>query len=207
MAAFAEAAAAGGAVGIRANGAADILAIKARISLPVVGLFKDDLDGIPVRITPTREHARAIADAGADIIAVDATDRRRLDGEDLRGLIEFVSNDLALPVCADISTASEGRSAALMGAAYVATTLAGYTEETRSTVLPALGLVSELAETVNVPLLAEGGIATPEQAIEAMTRGAYAVIVGTAITRPELVSRRFSSLMNALLAVGDGQPR
>jgi N-acylglucosamine-6-phosphate 2-epimerase len=204
MAAFAEAAAAGGAVGIRANGVADIRAIKERVSLPLLGLFKDDLEGTPVRITPTREHIRAIADAGADVIAIDATNRPRLDGEHVATLIDLIVGELGLPVCADVSTLAEGSKAAELGATYVATTLAGYTEPTAHIVLPDLELVSKLASTVDIPVLAEGGIVTPEDARDAMTRGAYAVVVGTAITRPQVVTRRFTSFMDDLDSLKDG---
>jgi len=205
MAAFAEAAAAGGAVAIRANGVADIRAIKERLALPVLGLFKADLDGSPVRITPTRDHARAIADAGADVIAIDATDRARPAGESLPALIEMIVSELGLPVCADIATFVEGREAAALGATYVATTLAGYTDDTSDVVPPHLELVSTLASSVGIPVLAEGGIVTPQHALEAMTRGAYAVVVGTAITRPEVVTRRFASQLRNVLPV-DGEP-
>lgn len=205
MAAFAEAAAAGGAVAIRANGVADIRAIKERLALPVLGLFKDDLDGSPVRITPTRDHARAIADAGADVIAIDATHRARPTGESLPALIEMIVGELGLPVCADIATLVEGTEAAALGATYVATTLAGYTDDTSDVVPPHLELVGTLASSVGIPVLAEGGIVTPQHALEAMTRGAYAVVVGTAITRPEVVTRRFASHLRNAVPV-DGEP-
>jgi putative N-acetylmannosamine-6-phosphate epimerase len=207
MAAFAEAAAAGGAVAIRANGVADIRAIKERVALPVLGLFKADLDGSPVRITPTRDHARAIADAGADVIAIDATDRMRLPNESFGALVETIVGELGLAVCADVATLAEGSSAAALGAAYVATTLAGYTDETSDVVLPHLELVTTLASTVPVPVLAEGGIVTPQHALEAMERGAYAVVVGTAITRPEVMTRRFASRLGDVLPPVDSDQR
>jgi len=206
MAAFAEAAAAGGAVAIRANGVADIRAIKERLALPILGLFKDDLDGSPVRITPTREHARAIAEAGADVIAIDATDRVRPPRESLAALVDLIVGELGLPVCADVATVAEGRAAAALGATYVATTLAGYTDDTSDVVPPHLELVSALATSVDIPVLAEGGIVTPQHALEAMTRGAYAVVVGTAITRPEVVTRQFASRLRDVLGVDGKQP-
>jgi N-acylglucosamine-6-phosphate 2-epimerase len=206
MAAFAVAAAAGGAVGIRANGVDDIRAIKDAMPLPILGLFKVDLDGTPVRITPTREHALRVAEAGADIIAVDATRRPRPRGEGLGDLFKLITDELGLLVCADIATVEEAAQAASLGAAFIATTLAGHTEESSDLQPPALELIAQLAERVRLPILAEGGILTPEDAVEAMSLGAYGVVVGTAITRPEMVTRRFASPMEEFLSA-DGTAR
>jgi N-acylglucosamine-6-phosphate 2-epimerase len=191
MTAMARAAAAGGAVGIRANGPDDVRAIRAAVRLPIIGLYKDDLRGFAVRITPTRDHARAVASAGADIIALDATDRARPAGEELERLFETVARELELPVLADVSTVAEGRRAVELGATFVATTLAGHTEATRGLALPAIGLVQELCGSLTVPVLAEGGIVSPEDALRAFRAGAHGVVIGSAITRPQFITRRF----------------
>jgi N-acylglucosamine-6-phosphate 2-epimerase len=190
MTAMAKAAAAGGAIGIRANGPDDIRAIRAAVRLPIIGLYKDDLRGFAVRITPTREHARAVASAGADVIALDATDRARPPGEELERIFEMI-RELGLSVLADISTVAEGRRAVELGAAFVATTLAGHTEATKGLDLPAIGLVRELCEALTVPVLAEGGIVSPADARRAFRAGAHGVVIGSAITQPQFITRRF----------------
>jgi N-acylglucosamine-6-phosphate 2-epimerase len=191
MTAMAKAAAAGGAVGIRANGPDDIRAIRAAVRLPIIGLYKEDLRDVAVRITPTREHARAVASAGADIIALDATDRPRPAGEELERIFETVIRELGLPVLADVSTLAEGRRAMELGAAFVATTLAGHTEATKGLDLPAIGLVHELCGALTVPILAEGGIVSRADARRAFRAGAHGVVIGSAITRPQFITRRF----------------
>ena len=191
MAALARAAAQGGAVAIRANGPDDIASIRAAVDLPIIGIWKVELPGLGVRITPAIDHARAVAAAGASIIALDATDRTRSDGAAVSELIARVRRETGLPVMADVSSVAEGLLAEAAGADLIATTLAGYTEVAEPTSGPDLELVAELATRLRVPLIAEGRISTPEQAAEAIDRGAYAVVVGHAITRPEWITARF----------------
>jgi putative N-acetylmannosamine-6-phosphate epimerase len=191
MAAMARAAAAGGAVAIRANGPEDIAAIRAAVALPIIGIWKVDLPGLGVRITPDIEHARAVAAAGASIIALDATDRSRPDGVAAADRIALVRRETGLPVMADVSSLEEGLMAEAAGADLVATTLAGYTDGLPASPGPDLDLVARLAPRLRVPLIAEGRISTPEEAAEAIARGAYAVVVGHAITRPESITARF----------------
>ena len=131
MAAMARAAAAGGGVGIRANGPDDISAIRQAVELPIIGLWKDDLPGFSVRITPTVEHARRLAAAGADIIAIDATARPHPDGLPLPERIAAIHRDTNRPVLADIATLEEGIAAQQAGADLVAPTLSGYTDTAR----------------------------------------------------------------------------
>lgn len=191
MAALARAAAHGGAVAIRANGPEDITSIRAAVDLPIIGIWKVELPGLGVRITPAIDHARAVAAAGASIIALDATDRARSDGVAVSELIARVRREIGLPVMADVSSVAEGLVAEAAGADLIATTLAGYTEVAPATAGPDLELVAELAVRLRVPLIAEGRISTPEEAAEAIERGAYAVVVGHAITRPEWITARF----------------
>ncbi len=194
MAAMARAAEIGGAVGIRANGPADIKAIKEAVSIPVIGIHKIRYPGYEPYITPTSSAAKDIAGAGADIIAVDATLRLHPMERSAADLIAEIKT-LGLPVMADISTLEEGVAAAGAGADIVATTMSGYTPYSRQSGQPDFALIEELAQAVKIPIIAEGKIRTPEQAKKAIDLGAYAVVVGTAITRPDVVTGRF---VNAL---------
>ncbi len=192
MSAMAQAAEAGGAKGIRANGEADVAAIRAVTALPIIGISKVWDDRFPVYITPGFEQAALIAKAGADIIGLDATPRPR-DGEPVAQLIGRIRAELGKEVFADIATLEEGRAAHAAGATYVATTLAGYTEETasRKSEGPDLELLSALVAELPVPIVAEGRFDTPDLVVEAFKRGAHAVVVGTAITNPREITRGF----------------
>ena len=192
MSAMAKAAEVGGAKGIRANGEADVAAIRAVTALPIIGISKVWDDRFPVYITPGFEAAAQIARAGADIIGLDATPRPR-DGEPVDRLIRRIRAELGKEVFADIATLEEGRAAHAAGATYVATTLAGYTEETasRKSEGPDLELLSALVAELPVPIVAEGRFDTPDLVAEAFLRGAHAVVVGTAITNPREITRKF----------------
>ncbi|WP_201859863.1 N-acetylmannosamine-6-phosphate 2-epimerase [Microvirga soli] len=192
MAAMAQAAEAGGARGIRANGADDIAAIRAVTALPIIGIAKVWDDRFPVYITPDFAQAAEIATAGADIIGLDATPRPR-DGEPVERLIGRIRTELGREVFADIATLEEGRAAFAAGATYIATTLSGYTDETASDKIegPDLHLLSALVAEIRAPIVAEGRFDTPELVAEAFRRGAHAVVVGTAITNPREITRKF----------------
>jgi N-acylglucosamine-6-phosphate 2-epimerase len=187
----AEAVALGGAAGIRAQGLDDIAAIRAHVGLPLVGLWKDGDDD--VFITPTLEHALAVARAGADVVALDGTTRPRPDGRTLEATMAAVHEQTDALVMADCSTFEEGVSAARAGADVVGTTLAGYTAYTTKGAGPDLHLVARLAAVVDVPVVAEGRIHTPEQAAAALRAGAWCVVVGTAITHPTTLTGWFAS--------------
>jgi N-acylglucosamine-6-phosphate 2-epimerase len=191
MAAMARAAALGGAAAIRANGPDDIAAIHAAVELPIIGIWKVDMPGLGIRITPEIEHAKAVAAAGASIIAFDATDRARNEGLAAAEWIARVRSETGLLVMADVSTFEEGLMAEAAGADLVATTLAGYVNRSPSSDGPDLDLVARLAPKLRVPLVAEGRISTPDQAAQALALGAYAVVIGHAITRPEWITARF----------------
>ncbi len=191
MAAMARAAAAGGAVGIRANSPEDIAAIRQAVELPIIGLWKDDQPGYSVRITPTVEHARRLAEAGADIIAIDATTRPHPDGLSLPERVAIIHRDTHRPILADVATLEEGIAAQEAGADLVAPTLSGYTEYSPPSVDPDFELIQQLARRLRVPVIAEGRISTPEQAARALALGAFAVVVGGAITRPQQITARF----------------
>ncbi len=189
MARMAVAAWQGGAAGIRANTPADIRAIRAAVPLPLIGLFK--AGDAEVYITPTLEHGRAVAAAGADIVALDATARPRPDGRALAGVIAALHTEFGVPIMADVSTLAEGVAAAAAGADLISTTLSGYTSYSPQTTVPDLALVAALAERVAVPVVAEGRISTPALARAALAAGAFAVVVGAAITRPQWITAQF----------------
>jgi N-acylglucosamine-6-phosphate 2-epimerase len=190
MAAMAEAAAAGGAAGLRMNGPDDIRAARAVTDLPIIGIFKRRYAHSPIEITPTFAEAAGIAAAGAAIIAMDATGRPRPDGTTVAALIVRIHAELGLPVLADIAGIDDGVAAEAAGADAVATTLSGYLDPA---VLPPdepdLDLVAGLAARLRVPIIAEGRIKTSAQARVALDRGAFAVVVGTAITNPREITR------------------
>jgi N-acylglucosamine-6-phosphate 2-epimerase len=192
LAAIARAVEAGGAVGIRTEGVDAIRAIREAVALPVIGLVKRRTPGTEVYITPKIADALAVAEAGADLVAVDATERPRTDGT---SGAEFVADALAeLPgrIVADVDTASAGQAAAEAGAAAVATTLSGYTGGDTPDG-PDLALVASLTQELDIPVLAEGRYTTQEEVWAALGAGAFAVVVGTAITDPEALTRRLAS--------------
>ena len=190
MARLAIAAEAGGAAGIRANSPADIQAIRAATALPLIGLSKVDVAGYDVYITPTLADAIAVSKAGADIIALDATARPHPEGT-LASFIGRIKEATGRLVLADISTEDEAFAAQDAGADFVSTTMSGYTPYSPQSAEPDLDLVRRLAPRLAVPLLAEGRIATPEQARATLDAGAWAVVVGGAITRPQQITERF----------------
>lgn len=189
MAAMALAAKQGGAVGIRANGPSDIRQIKEKVDLPIIGIWKKDYEGFDAFITPTTEDAKSVAEAGADIIAVDATEQTR--PQKLEELVEYIQDVLGKKVMADISTLSEGKNAHELGCDYIGTTLSGYTSYTKDRVQPDFSLIEELIKEVSTPVVAEGNIGNPEQAKKALEIGAAFVVVGGAITRPQLITKSF----------------
>jgi N-acylglucosamine-6-phosphate 2-epimerase len=195
MAAMARAAVLGGAAGIRANGPADVAAVRQAVDCPVVGLWKEGAEG--VYITPTVGHARAVAEAGAEIVAIDATGRPRPDRSTVPELVQGLRRTHRRLVMADVSTLEEGAAAAAAGADLVATTLAGYTPYSRRRPGPDLELVAALAARLDVPVVAEGRIGTPQEARAALDAGAWAVVVGAAITRPQRITERFVAALAA----------
>jgi putative N-acetylmannosamine-6-phosphate epimerase len=193
MAALARAAELGGAVGIRANTPADIAAIRQVTALPIIGLYKIHTPGSPITITPDCDSAAAIVAAGCDIVAVDATPRPRANGVTLKALIDFIHTQCHQPVLADCSCEDDAVLAESFGADYVATTLAGYTEHGRPPMDgPDLELLAALVGRMKIPVVAEGRFETPAQVARAFALGAAAVVVGGAITRPQLMTRRFA---------------
>jgi putative N-acetylmannosamine-6-phosphate epimerase len=194
MARFARAAEMGGAAGIRAK-EPDIRAIKEMCDLPVIGIDKVYLDGFDVYITPRFEDAVRIAEAGAEIIALDCTPRPRPGGASMEDLLQRIKGDLGLPVMADIAMLEEALAAERAGADIVATTMSGYTSYSPTRDTPDWGLLDAVVRGVQVPVIAEGHIHTPAEARCALDVGAWAVVIGTAITRPVELAERFAMAM------------
>lgn len=178
----------GGAVGIRVQGLDDIRAV-ADLPVPVIGLWKDGDDD--VFITPTLDHAIAVADAGADVIAIDGTRRPRADGRTLAETIRLLRAHTDALIMADCGSLDDAIAAEDAGADILGTTLSGYTGERPRTDGPDLELIGLIAEHCARPVMAEGRIHTPAQAAAASSAGAFAVCVGTAITHPATITSWF----------------
>jgi glucokinase-like ROK family protein len=193
MARFAVAAREGGAVGIRANGVADIAAVRHAVALPIIGIHKTPFPEGGWLITGSFEAAKDLVAAGADIIALDCTHR----GQGLGALdrLRRIRAELGVPVMADIATLDEALAAQAAGADLVATTLRGYTGETADIRSFDPAFVTLLARNLETPVVGEGRLHTPEQARQALQAGAFAVVVGTAITCPREIARRFASTL------------
>jgi len=160
--------------------------------IPIIGLTKGRFESGSVLVTPTKDDVMRLVDSGADIIAFDATSRRRPGGMSGIEFLRSLRSAIACPLLADISNLGEGLSAADEGADYVATTLSGYVDgPPGSKYEPDFALIRELASKTKTPVVAEGRIWSPAQAKKAANYGAFAVCIGTAITRPVDVVRRF----------------
>ena len=184
----------GGAAGLRVAGARDVRNAKKHFDIPVIGLTKPDR--LPenwreiVYITPGLKEVRELIEAGADIIAFDGTSRLH-DGCTTEEIINTIHNAGRLAM-ADISTVEEGINCAGLGADIISTTLAGYTLESGApTEGPDYELLEKLVKTVNRPVILEGRIWEPAEVKKAFTLGAHCVVIGSAITRPQLITKRF----------------
>lgn len=184
MSKMALAAKEGGAVGIRANTVEDIKAIKNEVDLPIIGIIKKDYEGMISYITPTIKEVEELVNSKVDVIAVDATINQDL--EFLKSLKRLYPNQKFM---ADISTVEEGIRAAEIGFDYVGTTLVGYTEQSKG--VNNFEVLEKLIKECKKPVIAEGNFDTPEKARKAMEMGAFAVVVGGAITRPQLITKKF----------------
>ena len=182
----------GGAGGLRAEGVPRIAAFRAITQLPIIGLLKTyDING-DVYITPDFRSAKAISDAGADIVALDCTARRLTAAEPWPELIRRIHTELNRTVLADIATLEDALAAGRAGANAVATTLYGYTAETANIRTVSWPLIQSIVAHLTIPVLVEGHITDPRDASRALELGATAVVVGSAITRPETIAARFA---------------
>lgn len=193
IAAMAEAAVMRGAVAVRIDSPEHVAAVRRRVNVPIIGLWKRQIVGCEVYITPDFAAAEAVAAAGADIIAIDGTGRDRPDGETAAGLIGRIQRELGKAVMADVDSLESARGA--RGADLVGTTLYGYTAETAQLKPPGFELLRELVAEMGVPVICEGGVASPEMARRALELGADAVVVGTAITGIDLLVRAYCAAL------------
>ena len=195
LAAMAKAAVLGGAVGIRVCYPENILAIRQAVDVPIIGIYKKQYPDSEVIISPRWEDNWAVVQSGPEIVALDATFRQRPEGQKLKSIYRKLRENSNALLMADISTFKEGIAAAEMGFDLVGTTLSGYTEMTPSIdeYTPDFKLLDQLCREIGdrIPVIAEGRIWEPEQVRRAMTLGAYAVVIGSAITRPWLITQRF----------------
>lgn len=197
MGRMAYAAMLGGASAIRANTVEDITEIKTLVSLPVIGIIKQEYEGSDVYITPTIKEVDALVNCGCEIIAVDATKRLRPNGITLGDFFGEVRTKYPEQLfMADCSSIEEGMYAAEIGFDFIGTTMSGYTEYTKGTELPNIKMIKELAENSGKPVIAEGGIWCPEDLEHVMEAGAFAAVVGTAITRPMDITKRFYEVID-----------
>jgi N-acylglucosamine-6-phosphate 2-epimerase len=200
MAAMAIAAEEGGAVGIRANTPADIAAIKKRSALPVIGLYKYIYPGYDVYITPTINEVRQVVEAGADLVAIDMTQMSRPLGVNPNELVCSIRDEFPdMLIVADISTFAEGVQAMDLGVDFVSTTMSGYTPYSLQQEKPDIVLISQLSALKRTPILAEGRIWSEEECIQCLQAGAHAVVIGTAITRPKEITKRFVKSMQSAI--------
>jgi N-acylglucosamine-6-phosphate 2-epimerase len=192
MAAMASAAIAGGAVGIRADGVADVTAIRNEIGpdFPIMGIFKVKQPDESLFITPSAEAAKAVISAGARLVALDGTARPRPGGEHLTDVVAAI-HAVGGAALADVGTIADARYAVSCGVDAVGTTLSGYTPDSPKCEGPDFLLLERLARDCSVPVFAEGRIWTREEARKAIELGAEFVVVGTAITNPTAITARF----------------
>lgn len=193
LAAMARAAQDNGAAGVRIQGVANLEAVRRRVDVPIVGIIKREYEGFEPYITPTLREVREVLECGADIVAFDATARPRPEGREAGEIVEAIHAAGALAM-ADCALLDDGVCAQAAGADIVATTLCGYTKETRGAALPALDLVRRFRDLATF-VVCEGGIHTPSSAAAAVEAGAHAVVVGTAITNTEWLVSEYVALL------------
>lgn len=196
---FAKAAQMSGAVGIRANTVRDISQIKEVVHLPIIGIIKKEYPGTPMYITVTMDEVDALHACGVDILAVQGTGALRPDGSTAAQFIEQIKKKYPEQlVMADIATVEEALSCAAAGADFVGTTMRGYTPETQGISDIDFDFVHELSEKLpeSTKLIAEGHIHYPDQAVKALDAGAFAIVVGGAITRPAEITARFTAAIH-----------
>lgn len=195
---MARAAKQAGAPAIRTSSIRDVIAIKEETGLPVIGLIKIQYEGFESYITPTMKEVDELVEAKADVIALDCTNQKRGDGKSISEFISEVREKYPEAVLmADISTYEEGVNAWKLGMDIVGTTMSGYTPYTPKTDGPDYELARRLSETLDIPVIGEGRVHSPEQAVEMLKAGAHAVVVGGAITRPLEIAQRFMKAVSA----------
>lgn len=191
----------GGAAAIRANTVSDIEEIRKNVDLPIIGIIKKDYDNSEIFITPTMDEVDQLAKINCDVIAVDATDRKRPDHENLTQFYnEIRSKYPDIKLMADCSTIEEAKLADKLGFDYIGTTLVGYTPESKELKIDAndFEIIRNIIDQCDHPVIAEGNIDTPEKAKRVLELGAFTVVVGGAITRPQNITKKFADEISKL---------
>ena len=194
MSKMALAAQMGGAKGIRANSVEDIHAIKNEVDLPIIGIIKKDYVGTDVYITPTMKEVDALVEEGVDIIAMDATIQSRLNDLSLDDFFKAVKEKYPHQLfMADCSTVEEAIHADELGFDFIGTTLVGYTPQSQNLKIENndFEIIKEIVKHVKHPVIGEGNIDTPEKVKRVLELGCYSVVVGSIITRPQIITKRF----------------
>ncbi len=196
---MAKAAAMSGAVGIRANTVRDITQIKQAVDLPIIGIIKKDYPGTPMYITVTMKEVDELVACGVDILAVQGTAALRPDGSSSADFIRAIKAKYPQQlVMADCDNIENGIACAQAGADFVGTTMRGYTPQTRGCDEIDYDFIAQLVRQCPAKIIAEGHIHYPEQAVKALEAGAFALVVGGAITRPAEITARFTGAINAM---------
>ena len=191
----------GGAFGIRANTKEDISEIKKTVDLPVIGIVKRNYEGCDVYITPTMKEIEELMEVKPEIIAIDATVSSRPKGVSVDDFFQKVKekypNQLFM---ADCSTVEEAIHADELGFDFIGTTLVGYTKQSSHLKIEKndFEILQEILKKVKHPVIAEGNINTPQKAKRVLELGAYSVVVGSAITRPQLITKSFAQEIETL---------
>jgi N-acylglucosamine-6-phosphate 2-epimerase len=179
-----------GAIGIRAQGVANVKAVAEAVSVPIIGLIKRYSESTLIHITPEIEDVLELEQAGADIVAIDATGRLRENGVSFPAFMEELRRRTDVAILADVDTVEAAIQAEALGCDAIATTLSGYTEAPAPK-LPNIKLISDITQRVKIPVIAEGGFSKPEHVMQAFQAGAWSVCIGTAITNPYLLTKSF----------------
>lgn len=196
MSRMAVAAMQGGAVGIRAQSKEDILAIEAVCHLPIIGIVKRNYCDSEVFITATKKEVNELLETSCQVIALDATKRVRPGNESIQSLVDLIHEHGRLAM-ADCSTFEECKEAELIGFDIVSTTLCGYTSYSQLIDGPNFDLLKQCVDNLNVPIIAEGKINTPEDLRRVFKEcGVFSAVVGGAITRPKQITERFIEAIN-----------
>ncbi|WP_418439732.1 N-acetylmannosamine-6-phosphate 2-epimerase [Catenibacterium sp.] len=198
MSRMAVAAMQGGAKGIRANSVKDIEAIKKAVPLPVIGIIKRDYKDSDVYITPTYEDVDHLVQVGCDIIAMDATISTRPGCISLDAFFKKVKENYPKQLfMADCSTVEEAVHADELGFDFIGTTLVGYTNQSKGNQINAddFKIIRDILKKVKHPVIAEGNIDTPQKAKRVLGLGCYSVVVGSIITRPQVITKRFTDVI------------
>ncbi|ELC8443795.1 N-acetylmannosamine-6-phosphate 2-epimerase [Clostridium perfringens] len=184
----------GGAVAIRSQGVSDINEIKEVTKLPIIGIIKRNYEDSEIYITPTMKEVDELLGTGCEMIALDATKRKRPNNENIKDLVDAIHEKGKLAM-ADVSTFEEGIEAEKIGFDCISTTLSGYTPYSKQSNSVDFELLEELVKTVKIPVICEGRINTPEELKKAFDLGAYSAVVGGAITRPQQITKRFTDIL------------